>query len=134
MRVCWLSEELKNGGAYGNTLRGLQEGLQAEPQAISLLPGERFREEDVPFHSLSHFLLCGAVSGNLRRLLTDFGEISQPDHLQAFFGHCLREKLRQFKEDEFQPFDLVACIKGVNNPVVVILLLTVFDEGIVHEV
>ena len=78
--------------------------------------------------------MCGAVSGNLRRLLTDFGEISQPDHLQAFFGHCLREKLRRFNEDEFQPFDLVACIKGVNNLVVVIPLWTVFDEGIVREV
>jgi hypothetical protein len=42
----------------------------------SLLPGYRFREEGAPFHPLSHFLLCGAVSGNLRRLLTDFGEIS----------------------------------------------------------
>jgi hypothetical protein len=28
----------------------------------------------------------------------------------------------------------VACIKGVNNPVVVIPLWTVFDEGIVREV
>jgi hypothetical protein len=54
--------------------------------------------------------------------------------LQAFFGHCLREKLRRFNEYEFQPFDLVACIKSVNNPVVVIPLWTVFDEGIVREV
>jgi hypothetical protein len=54
--------------------------------------------------------------------------------LQAFFRHRLREKLRQFNEDEFQPFDLVACIKGVNNLVVVISLRTVFDESILHEV
>ncbi len=124
----------KNCVAYGNALPGLQEGLQAELQAIPLLLGERFIEEGAPFHSLSHFLLCAALSGNLRRLLTDFGDIPQPEHLQAFFGHCLREKIRRFNEEEFQPFDLVACIKGVNNPVVVISLRNVFDEGIVHEV
>jgi hypothetical protein len=45
--------------------------------------------------------------------------------------------LQETKYQELMPdpfYDLATCIKGVDNPVVVIPLGTVFDEGIVDEV